>query len=89
MKREKLSLRSVKSALSRAELKKIMGGGSTGECSFCGPGGYTCCGCYYTDIHGVKHIEVYTLACALSNCTVSCANYGYSGEPLPCSINMC
>ena len=91
MKKQKLSLHGVKSALSRAELKKIMGGGSTGECSYCAPGagGYTCCGCYYTDSHGVKHTVLYTQACALSNCTVACAAYGYSGQALACSLNMC
>lgn len=83
MKKEKLSLKSIKNVLSREELKKIMAG-STGECSFCGPGGYTCCGCY--DTYPYSSYALYGVACANDTCNAHCISVGLlGGNPVDCS----
>jgi hypothetical protein len=73
MKTEKLSLKSIKNVLGRAELKKIMAGS--------GPGGPYCCLCYNLS----PPSEAYTLSQNQSECGVFCVGEGWeagTGEPL-------
>jgi hypothetical protein len=72
MKKEKLSLKGIKNVLSKTELRKIMAGGSPGNCSFCGTGGYNCCQC--TD--GLHNF--YREACGNSSCYTLCTSQGLS-----------
>jgi hypothetical protein len=81
MKKERLSLNAIKNVLSRTELKKIMAG-STGNCSYCGPGGYNYCACYYLN-YPTPSLE--GAACGNGNCNTWCINEGQSyGVQIAC-----
>ena len=83
MKTEKLSLKSIKNVLSRAELKKIMAGGSAGPCSCCGPGGYNYCYCY---LYGFSSPALIGEACGNGNCNTYCISEGCNyGTQQPCA----
>jgi hypothetical protein len=87
MKKEKLSLAAITNRLSRAELKKVMAG-STGPCSFCGPGGYNCCGCYNTVPH--NGYLVVGDACGNGSCDTYCHGLGFAGgDQLVCGTPIC
>jgi len=73
---------SIKNALSRTEMKKIMAGGSAGPCSFCGPGGYNWCACY---IGGFSQPAIVGAACGNGNCEAWCISEGCdSGDQIAC-----
>jgi hypothetical protein len=83
METERLSLKSIKNVLSRAEMKKIMAG-SGGGCGTCNDISVVCCSCYT----GQYPSSPYFIYCGGHTCSAFCESTipGTTGAHVSCSF---
>jgi hypothetical protein len=97
MKTEKLSLKSIKNVLSRAEMKTIMagsdggGGGTGGGSGGCPNYGYAipCCQCWVSSPACGNYVYINNSPPINTDCNCYCQSRGYAGGYNDCPISGC